>query len=157
MHAHGLTWNHEPLRERKSGWEGGCKTRRERVRERGTEGGGRQHCKLHARPAAVDPITGRDDPASSWLQINIIACAEGRCSPLVQANSILSAVLVQEWEEGDGEYVAPELLRGCGPSPAADVYSLGATVYECLTGRSNSQEGAVHGPAAFYMNYLSGS
>ena len=41
---------------------------------------------------------------------------------------------MQEWEEGDGEYVAPELLRGCGPSPAADIYSLGATVYECLTG-----------------------
>ena len=42
--------------------------------------------------------------------------------------------VMQEWEEGDGEYVAPELLRGCGPSPAADIYSLGATVYECLTG-----------------------
>ena len=54
----------------------------------------------------------------------------------VQAQGALSAVVVQEWEEGDGEYVAPELLRGCGPSPAADVYSLGATIYECLTGTS---------------------
>ena len=40
----------------------------------------------------------------------------------------------QEWEEGDGEYVAPELLRGFAPTPAADIYSLGATVYESLTG-----------------------
>jgi serine/threonine protein kinase len=39
------------------------------------------------------------------------------------------------WEEGDGDYVAPELLRSKGaPSPAADIYSLGATLYECATG-----------------------
>lgn len=42
-----------------------------------------------------------------------------------------------DWEEGDGRYVAPELLRGPGetePSSAADVYSLGAALYECATG-----------------------
>lgn len=41
----------------------------------------------------------------------------------------------QDWEEGDGKYVAPELLNGLvEPTPAADIYSLGATLYECATG-----------------------
>ncbi len=41
----------------------------------------------------------------------------------------------QDWEEGDGKYVAPELLNGhVEPTPAADIYSLGATLYECATG-----------------------
>ena len=42
---------------------------------------------------------------------------------------------MQDWEEGDGKYVAPELLNGqLEPTPAADIYSLGATLYECATG-----------------------
>jgi serine/threonine protein kinase len=42
-----------------------------------------------------------------------------------------------DWEEGDGDYVAPELLRTLTeqPHPAADIFSLGATVYQCATGR----------------------
>ncbi|KAL4858673.1 Wee1-like protein kinase [Chlorella vulgaris] len=41
-----------------------------------------------------------------------------------------------DWEEGDGDYVAPELLQNGGePSPACDVFSLGATLFECATGR----------------------
>ena len=48
------------------------------------------------------------------------------------------------WEEGDGRYVAPELLSSAfssspfsspRPTPAADVFSLGATLFECATGR----------------------
>lgn len=40
-----------------------------------------------------------------------------------------------DWEEGDGDYVAPELLKsGTEPTPAADIFSLGATLYECATG-----------------------
>lgn len=43
--------------------------------------------------------------------------------------------LWQDWEEGDGDYVAPELLQAGGePSPAADVFSLGATLFEIATG-----------------------
>ena len=39
------------------------------------------------------------------------------------------------WEEGDGRFVAPELLsRAAPPSAAADVYSLGASVLHCATG-----------------------
>lgn len=41
----------------------------------------------------------------------------------------------EEWDEGDGDYVAPELLHeGHPPTRAADVYSLGATLFQCATG-----------------------
>jgi serine/threonine protein kinase len=41
----------------------------------------------------------------------------------------------QDWEEGDGDYVAPELLQAGGePSERADIFSLGASLYECATG-----------------------
>ena len=42
-----------------------------------------------------------------------------------------------DWEEGDGDYVAPELLRAASeqPRPAADIFSLGATLFQCATGR----------------------
>eukprot|EP00976_Prorocentrum_cordatum_P008933 178152-Prorocentrum_minimum.AAC.3 len=46
-------------------------------------------------------------------------------------------VLVTErnWEDGDGKYVAPELLcDDTEPTSAADIYSFGATLYECVTG-----------------------
>ncbi|KAG6556607.1 hypothetical protein Mapa_001548 [Marchantia paleacea] len=39
-----------------------------------------------------------------------------------------------DWEEGDGGYVAPELLRDEEPGPEADMYSFGVMVYEWTTG-----------------------
>jgi serine/threonine-protein kinase len=36
---------------------------------------------------------------------------------------------------GTADYVAPELLDGIDPTPAADVYSLGCVLFETLTGR----------------------
>ena len=42
-----------------------------------------------------------------------------------------------DWEEGDGGYVAPELLNMLGsdaPAPSADVFSLGVTLYEAASG-----------------------
>ena len=41
----------------------------------------------------------------------------------------------QDWEEGDGDTLAPELLGDTQPTPACDVFSLGATLYELATGR----------------------
>lgn len=42
----------------------------------------------------------------------------------------------QDWEEGDGDYVSPELLKAGGElTPFADIFSLGATLYECATGK----------------------
>lgn len=41
---------------------------------------------------------------------------------------------MQEWLEGDGNYLAPELLTEQEPTFAADVYSAGATIFECCTG-----------------------
>jgi serine/threonine protein kinase len=39
------------------------------------------------------------------------------------------------WQEGDGRYVAPELLkRASRPSAAADVYSLAASLLQCALG-----------------------
>jgi membrane-associated tyrosine- and threonine-specific cdc2-inhibitory kinase len=43
-----------------------------------------------------------------------------------------------DWEEGDGGYVAPELLNlfpGEKPTAAADVFSLGVTLYETASGK----------------------
>ena len=42
--------------------------------------------------------------------------------------------MLQEWEEGDGRYLAPELLTDGDPTPAADIFSLGATLFQCITG-----------------------
>jgi serine/threonine-protein kinase len=35
---------------------------------------------------------------------------------------------------GTVDYLAPELIKGCGATPASDLYALGCTVYECLAG-----------------------
>ncbi|KAL6777074.1 hypothetical protein ACKKBF_B20120 [Auxenochlorella protothecoides x Auxenochlorella symbiontica] len=53
----------------------------------------------------------------------------------------------RDWEEGDGDYVAPELLNGAEPGPPADMFSLGASLYECATGRKLPRSrGATAGP-----------
>ena len=47
------------------------------------------------------------------------------------------AINMQDWEEGDGDFVAPELLRPeAHAESSADIFSFGATLYELSTGKS---------------------
>ena len=52
-----------------------------------------------------------------------------------------NSTLLQDWEEGDGDFVAPELLRpGAHAEPSADIYSFGATIYELATGDPSAKD-----------------
>ncbi|CAK0744424.1 hypothetical protein CVIRNUC_001546 [Coccomyxa viridis] len=67
------------------------------------------------------------------------------CSGTFQIGDFGMAVVSSlnwDWEEGDGDYLAPELLQEASPTPAADIYSLGATLYECATGEKLPRDGA---------------
>jgi serine/threonine protein kinase len=56
----------------------------------------------------------------------------------------------REWEDGDGKYVAPELLcDDTEATPAADIYSLGATLYEAMCGRQLERQAAMEGVVQF--------
>ncbi len=70
---------------------------------------------------------------TAWIQ-------EGQQGAFADSTDLLTHAplplwLPQDWEEGDGDYVAPELLQARGePSERADIFSLGASLYECATG-----------------------
>lgn len=51
-----------------------------------------------------------------------------------QANSSGDTAYTQHGPSGTLGYIDPEGLRGAPPSPASDLYALGATLYACLTG-----------------------
>lgn len=54
----------------------------------------------------------------------------------------MAGFLLQKWQEGDGDYVAPEMLDlHTEPTAAADMYSLGATAYEIATGERLPRSG----------------
>ena len=46
---------------------------------------------------------------------------------------------------GTVQYMAPELLRGDGATPASDLYSLGAVAYFCLAGQAPFARPRAHG------------
>ena len=66
-----------------------------------------------------------DDDGSTLLADLGLAKGEGYTA-LTQPGSVLGTL----------EYLAPELIRGEQATPASDVYALGCTVYQCLTGRT---------------------
>lgn len=75
---------------------------------------------------------------STWGTCTCIALAQRRAfvaSPNLHSKTQILGFF-QDWEEGDGDFLAPELLNADRPTLAADIYSLGATVYECATGLS---------------------
>ena len=65
-----------------------------------------------------------------WVLLSQAYQTRASCNCLMELN----VGVMQDWEEGDGDYLAPELLQEASPTPAADIYSLGATLYECATG-----------------------
>ena len=57
--------------------------------------------------------------------------------------AIVASNTSSRWQEGDGRYVAPELLsRASRPSAAADVYSLAASLLQCALGALPSSSAA---------------
>lgn len=55
-------------------------------------------------------------------------------NPLLLDFNLVSAIGEKNIKRGTIEYVAPEVLLGERPSPTSDLYSIGATLYELLSG-----------------------
>lgn len=69
---------------------------------------------------------------------NVLTCDDGRVKVtdfgIATAIDGAQAITGTGFLVGTPAYVAPERLAGAQPSPSADLYSLGAVLYECLTG-----------------------
>eukprot|EP00897_Mesotaenium_endlicherianum_P002823 jgi/Mesen1/2569/ME000162S01694 len=98
-------------------------------------GGSRASAKGSSNPAAVAELAPASLRGGSARGAFRRGGSSGEVSDL-KIGDFGSAVLRKQWcwEEGDGGYAAPELLREHEPTPHADMYSFGAMVYEWTTG-----------------------
>lgn len=77
------------------------------------------------KPGEKGPVdTGGDDDVS-------MEPAEGTAD----GAEVEAEVEVDEMLEGTAVYLAPEVVKGRGTSPAADCWALGCLVYQCIAGR----------------------
>jgi len=70
---------------------------------------------------------------------NVLTCPDGRVKVadfgIATAADEAQAITGTGLLIGTPAYLAPERLQGAAASPAADLYSLGSVLYQCLTGR----------------------
>jgi hypothetical protein len=70
---------------------------------------------------------------------NVLTCPDGRVKVadfgIATAADEAQAITGTGLLIGTPAYLAPERLHGAAASPAADLYSLGSVLYQCLTGR----------------------
>lgn len=55
---------------------------------------------------------------------------------LIDFGAVTGVIVTAKQPIGSPVYMAPERLRAGASSPASDVFSLGCTLYECITGRA---------------------
>lgn len=97
---------------------------------------------MDAAHSTTPPVTHRDIKPS-----NIMVTDDGRAKLLDfgiarQLKDSMTRVTGKE-TSGTLLYMAPEQYAGQDPTPASDVYSLAATVYECLCGHPPFYQGAI--------------
>ena len=85
---------------------------------------------------SLSAIANASSDARSWTGKCRVTC--GRIARGLGAALTRTGVIV-----GTPEYMAPELLGGATVDPRADVYAVGATMYEALAGRTPFEDEGV--------------
>lgn len=84
--------------------------------------------------AALEFVHGRHLAHGDLKPGNIMLPADGDASALTLMDFGLSMLAAGDGISGTIDYMAPEVIRGEGPSPAADLYALGCILHELLAG-----------------------
>jgi transcriptional regulator with GAF, ATPase, and Fis domain/serine/threonine protein kinase len=89
---------------------------------------------------ALDYLQARETIHGDLKPANILVVREATAAgrqhhvKVIDLGSALFKGRLRSGIEGTPYYMAPEVIRGEGISPASDLYSLGAILYECLSG-----------------------